>query len=57
MSLRVYEVLENALYNVQSPISIQREMGIEQLRNALRQLEHNSDASEKFDEKYTEEDQ
>lgn len=49
MSLSVLEVLENAKYNLENGVMpFQKDMAIEQLSNAIKQLEENSDANAEF---------
>ena len=46
MTLTVIEVLENAQYNLKSAFVFQRKLGLEQLENAVDQLnEEDSDAN------------
>ena len=49
--ITVLEVLENALHNLENGVlPVQRVMGIEQLKNAIAQLEDNPDADADFQE-------
>lgn len=49
MSLSVLEVLMNAKHNLENAVMpVQIEIGKEQLRNAIAQLENDSDASKVF---------
>ncbi len=52
MSITVLEVLKNAEYNlINGSIPIQRSLAIQQLSNAILQLEEDSDADNEFIEK------
>lgn len=49
MSLSVLEVLQNAEYNLKNGVmSMQKDIAISQLSNAILQLEENSNADAKF---------
>lgn len=52
MSLSVLEVLKNAQYNLSKGfMQVQKDMGLNQLENAINQLEENPDANADFIEK------
>ena len=52
MSLTVYEVLENVEFNLSNGVlPFQRELALNQLQNALRQLEENPDANALFEDR------
>jgi thiamine pyrophosphokinase len=49
MSLLVIEVLKNAKYNLKNGVMpFQKQLAIEQLSNAIKQLEINPDANAEF---------
>lgn len=53
MSITVLEVLENAKFNLEnSNGGFQVKIAIEQLSNAIKQLEQNSNANEEFNDEY-----
>lgn len=46
MSLSVLEVLENAEFNLKSKVPVQRDIGLDQLSNAIKLLDMGVEAEE-----------